>query len=621
MVPKDPGGNAAWREWIWEVGSDPQQRQAIFDACARDLLFFVDGFLWIKQESPVVEDRLFITWPKQEEYVALLTTTRRKVEADKTGRVFGNVVSVKPREVGWSWLDEAESLHFARFTPGATVMVGSRVEYDVDKPGASKTLFWKLDYFIEHLPRWFMPEGYWNTRLGWPTPAKAHRTSLRLSVPGFGTIIGSATHKNFGRSGRYAKMDLDEFAHVDRGQLGMGDKIWAGTTNTCRLRRAYSTPDGPSNKFAALIKEGSVQDVVQIFTVHWYDDPAKMVGAYRLTEPMEVGPVTLEAGDWWSPWAEATRAVFGNDPLFAQEVLLSFEGTGGGFYAQMLPRIKHEQVREPVFIGNVKHDESLKGPRVTAMVREAPGFFKSWEPIPENFVWPKGLHCMGIDVASGSKNREGRGASNSVIVVGRMEGERVVKVCQYRTHGVFPHVFARMVHAIGWCFRSASGMPAEAIWEPEGPGTSMGGVLMGEFNYPNVFWNTSIATPEPGLRMQVHRRGDGTLAGSKVNVFNDHKAWLDLGNYSEPSYDTYLEMEQYRYNQDAGAEHWKRKGSLDPSEGHSNHGDSVIATVLMLWCARKLRERGGERQQAAEPPVHSVAWAQKRVKREAARPW
>src|SRR6185503_15999066 len=101
-----------------------------------------------------------------------------------------------------------------------------------------------------------------------------------------------------------------------------------------------------------------------------------------------------------------------------------------------------------------------------------------------------------------------------------------------------------------------------------------------------------------------------------VNVFNEYKAWLEIGDYCEPSYDTYREMERYQYTEDGGAEHVNRKGSLDPAEGRENHGDSVIATTLMIWKAKELRKKSGERKIEGKPEKLTMAWAHDKVKRE-----
>ncbi|WP_413936350.1 hypothetical protein [Nitrospira sp. BLG_1] len=624
FVPKDFKENLKFREDINRIGANSEfERALILAACKRDLLFFINAILWIKREQPFPEDLPFITWPKQDDYVRLLVETRKAVDADSTNTVRGDTLCDKPRQVGWSWLTLAEGFQFIRFNPGASGIVGSRVEYDVDENGRTSTLFWKLDYFAENAPDWFMPRSYWSSK-GKPTPSKSCRALLKMSIPGFGTMMGSATHEDFGRSGQFGWMMLDEFAHTDRGQQGMGDKIWTGTTKNCRVRRVVSTPKGKSNKFYSLRFSNSLP----VFTVNWYDDPAKMIGGYTLEDDYEVGPVTLKAGDYWSPWAEASRKADDNDALFAQEVLLSYEGVGGCFYEGLLNKIKHHQVTEPVLTGNVKHRDDGRGPRIFEIKSESVYFFRAWEmPVSTGsagVVWKPGRYVLGIDVASGSRNAEGRGASNSVVCIGRIEGTKIVKVAQYMTHGLAPHLFARIVCALGWCFCDTSGLPGFCIWECNGPGEIMGNCLLRELNYPgqSVYWEFNVkGSSYPGFRMQTFRRGDGTLAGSKVNVFNEHLAWLENGDYAEPSHDTYKEMEQYNYTVDGGAEHVRRSKSLSPSDGRENHGDSVIGTVLMVWAARELRKNNVGTPVRIESPMLSVDWAMKRRKKETSGLW
>ena len=619
----DRSANLAFREWInkcGENGAENGDRKLILDCCSKDLLFFINAFLWIKQEQPVPLDLPFITWAKQDQYVELITLRRRAAEADMRNVVRGDTLVDKPRQVGWSWINLAEGLQIVRFVPGATGIVGSRVEYDVDKPGASKTLFWKLDYFIEHLPDWFMPSEYWSKK-GKPTPNKTYRSNLKLAIPGFGTVLGSATHENFGRSGQFAWMLLDEFAHTDRGQIGMGGSIWTGTTKNCRIRRVVSTPYGRNNKFCDL----RFSEALPIFTVNWFDDPAKTVGAYRLKDDLVVGPVTLKAGDWWSPWAESNRKADNDDAKFAQEVLLSYEGTGGCFYEGLLPKIFHDQIKEPIWTGHIKMEPGSSGPRVSGIELSQEGFFCGWERWEDGFKWKPGQYVMAIDVASGSRDMGGRGASNSVVCVGRIEGKKLVKVAQYAVHALAPHLFAKVVCAIGWCFCGSKGQPAFAIWERNGPGETLGNCLMWECGYPNgcVYWETSANTntARPGFQMNTNRRGDGKLVGSKVNVFYEHLRWLEVGDYQEPSYDTYTEMQQYVVVEDGGAEFAKRRRNVDPSGARDNHGDTVIGTVLMVWAARELLSLNSVYKIEEQPPQGSVAFYQKKLRRLASNAW
>lgn len=622
----DWSANLAFRAWINNRGEhDKQDRRLIFEVCEKDPLFFINSFLMIKQESPVPADLPFLTWGRQEEYLALSVGKRRWVEADMTGRRRYDIASEKPREVGWTWLNLAEGLHIARFVKGATALIGSRVDYDVDKRGASKTLFWKLDYFIEHLPLWMMPSNYWNTTRGHPYPATRVRTDKMIAIPGFGTILGSPTHENFGRSGRYQWIMPDEFAHVDRGQIGMGEKIWAATTQTCRSRRPISTPAGRSNKFAEFQKMGK-SDVFELFTVRWHDDPLKMVGAYRLTEPKTIGPVTLQPGDWWSPWAETSRTAYGNDRLFAQEILLSYEGVGGSFYEALIPTVKHEQVKHPVWVGNIRIDES-KSPKITKLVADPEGFLTLWELptlINGEWRWPQGWYIHGIDVASGGRIVGSKGASSSVVVIGRFENNKVTKIGQYKVSGLMAHLFSRVVHAIGLACPTAQG-PAKLIWERNGPGETMGNVLLKECGYPGhrVYWehSKSAGCSVPGFAMTTGRTKDGRLTGSKVNVFNNHIKWMQAEDYTEPSADTCAEMEQYVSTDDGGAEHVSRKSSLNLSSRKDNHGDTVIGTVLMIWEAKQLRDNFSETTIQRVPPRTSMADIHNRVRRQKADLW
>lgn len=621
LVPKDKEGNRQWREWLNDCAMVPDDRQRIIDACASDFKFFINSFLWIKQEEPFPEDLPFILWPRQAEYADLLCSTRKAVAEDRTGSVRGNIVSDKPRRVGWSWLSLAEGLHIVRFTPGATGIIGSRVADDVDKPSSSKSLFWKLDYFIEHLPRWLWPDEYWSPRHGHPIPHKKYRTTFKLVVPGGGTLLGGPTQANFARSGGFAWMMLDEFAHVDRGQAGMGDKIWSGT-QPCRLRRALSTPAGRDNKFARLkFSEGSE---AKKFTIKWHDDPAKTVGIYKLTVPMAIGPITLEAGESWSPYMEAARAADDNDALFAQEMLLSYEGIGGMFFDALMPRVKL-QVTKPIWRGNIKLTGDRDRPRIQRLEEDPQGFLSLWEPWGDGYKWPAGLMIMGVDVASGSRDQEGRGASNSVLSIGRVEGQKVVKVAQYMTHGLMPHLLARIACALGWAFpmmQSDAAWPAFAIWEMQGPGDFFGNVLTHDLGYPHYYIETTAkGVKHNGFHMSTHRKSDGTVAGSKVNVFNEYKKWLQEEWYKEPSFDTYKEMEQYKYTEDAGPQHVSVKTALDPGLGRANHGDTVIATALMIWAAKEMREQYVERDVEIDPPRGTLAFYQKQKLNETSGAW
>lgn len=583
FVPTDPVENAAFREWLWDRGARfPGEREAIKFACSRDLLFFVNAFLSIKQERPVPADLPFITWPKQQDFLALLASTQRKVTHDKTGSVRGDIRAEKPREVGWTWLCCAEVIHAILFIPNCTCLLGSRVAYNVDGSGGgnsdlkpTETLFGKLDYYLEHLPTWFLPRGYWRDD---GMAARKYRTTMRISIPGGGKAIGSPTHKSFGRSGRFFIMLLDEFAHVDQDRPGISDHIWGCTSSTCSLRRAVSTPCGKNNKFAKL--KGN-KDIEQ-FVVHWYDDPAKMHGAYKLEAPMTIGSATLQIGEWWAPWAEMERRRTDNDNLFAQEILLSYEGTGGPYFVPSTMRIVNQSVLHPLYRGGllITAQDGLH-PRVMRFQPDTSGCFSLWHRLLEDGKpEPRRMYGIAADVATGVRGSDGRGASNSVLCIGDLQSGE--KIAEYVTATLLPHQLARVAVALAYWYAGNDRNPARMIWEANGPGGPFGAVVTEELNFTNVFRHQLLSDASAKSVRPAGFFKSGGDRGSGVKLFADFTKAIETGRYIERSSQTTLEMAQYICQNDSSAVFAGSLSSLDPSGARSNHGDTVIASALLV---------------------------------------
>jgi hypothetical protein len=296
---------------------------------------------------------------------------------------------------------------------------------------------------------------------------------------------------------------------------------------------------------------------------------------------------------------------------------------GGAFYESVTPKVKTMQVKKPAWVGNVKIGE--KG-RAIGLEECEGGFLSCWEvPVLDGSLGPKfrdGEYVMGMDVAFGGKGVGGRGSSNSVIALGRVEEDRVVKVAQYMTSGLMAHLFANIASAIGWMALTESRIPAYAIWESNGPGQYFGPALMNTCCYPHYYQEvTSVNNVTPGFYMGQSRQANGMLAGSRVNVFHEHLKWLSDDRYEEPSFDTFREMEQYKNTSDGGCEHVAVKSALDPGHGSQNHGDSVIATVLMVWGARRLMENRSTKRIEVVYPRGSLGHLQQKHKRQKAGLW
>lgn len=596
--------NQDFRDDLFRIGQeDEDERKLIIKACEMDFLFFVNAFGWIKQESPVPADLPFITWPKQNEGAQVVVELRRQVESDPKKITRGDFWCGKCREVGASWLFCVyQQLWEVMFTDGLTNLSGSRRAEDVDKPGASKSTFWKIEYAIDHLPLWMIPAGYYVKKYlpEKRIPNKLFNIERKISIPAKGTILGETTQENFGRQGRYGKVDLDEFGHADDGQPGMGEYIWTSCQATTKRRNAISTPNGEGNKFASLRHVPESREFRK-FEISWWDDPVKARGKYWVEEGLPWAPC------WWSNWAEAERKAMDNDALFGQEYMLSFSGVGGSYYGDMrIAQIRTTQIKHPLHRGNVILNENK---RIQEIVLDNKGFLKVWH----SDLPPKpGRYVCGIDIAQGNQDEGGKGASNSCIAIGLITGkDRVVKVAQYTVAGLLAHKFAALAVPICYYYCSPAGYPAFMVPEANGPGEAFIGTVINDLHFPNCYYRTNKdGSGGFGFYTQMKKVAD-QWTGSRKWLFDTHKEWLATGQYEEPCEETLMEMEQYKTTPEGGAEHVRSKSVLDASQARDNHGDTVIATALMIWGAKYLGEQP-EQGTVANAPLFSIQWAKDR---------
>lgn len=167
----------------------------------------------------------------------------------------------KSRDEGLSWLSVSLAASLCLFYEGMVVGFGSRKEEYVDKSGSPKCLFFKARMFVETLPAEF--RGSWDARRN-----SAH---MRLSFPETGSTIAGEAGDNIGRGDRAGIYITDEDAYLER-----PDTIDAALSQTTRCRLRVSSANGMANPFAQMRHSGKVD----VFTIHWKDDPRKDDGWY-----------------------------------------------------------------------------------------------------------------------------------------------------------------------------------------------------------------------------------------------------------------------------------------------------------------------------------------------------
>lgn len=227
----------------------------------------------------------FKLFPKQREF---LMTLRESLDKQR------DLVLVKSRDCGASWLAMAFSVWLCLFHDNKTVGFGSATEEKVDKSGEPDCLFYKGRKFIEYLPHAF--KGAWT-----PTSAKysIHRT---LMFPETESSINGQIGDGIGRGGRKTIYFVDEFAFIERPKTVDSNLI--ANTN-CRIE--MSSVCGTANTFAERARGGKVRR----FDFHYRDDPRK-VNSGPPTEAIVTDDdgtrrsVIVQTGDLW-PWFAAKK--------------------------------------------------------------------------------------------------------------------------------------------------------------------------------------------------------------------------------------------------------------------------------------------------------------------------
>lgn len=208
----------------------------------------------------------FVIFPKQREWVEWVVDHWKNQRPGLTD---------KSRQGGLSWLSVALSCTLCLFHPGMSIGFGSRKQEYIDVIGDPKSLIEKGRIFLRNLPKEF--RGGWTLR--------DHAPHMRLIFPDAGALISGEAGDNIGRGNTTSIYFVDEAAFLERPTM-----VEASLSQTTNCRIDISTPNGLGNAFAIKRHEGRVD----VFTMHWRDDPRKDEAWYQ-KQCNELDPVTVAA--------------------------------------------------------------------------------------------------------------------------------------------------------------------------------------------------------------------------------------------------------------------------------------------------------------------------------------
>jgi len=223
-----------------------------------DPVYFVDTFLYTFDPKNEPFHHRFVTFPFQKRLI------RDLVKAIMDG---DDIFIEKCREMGATYTVLAVLIWMWLWTPAANFLVGSRKEDYVDNRRGGVTgnkeesLFGKIDYMMQRLPAFLLPEGY--------NPNK-HFNYMSLVNPENGNVIsGESSNQNFSRGGRQKAIMLDEFAFWDNDTAA-----WSSTADTTNCRIVLTTPGIKPGK-AKRLRFGKDGEKIKVVTLTYNMDPRK----------------------------------------------------------------------------------------------------------------------------------------------------------------------------------------------------------------------------------------------------------------------------------------------------------------------------------------------------------
>jgi len=402
----------------------------------------------------------------------------------------------------------------------------------VDRAGNPKSLFWKLDFLMRHLPSWMVP--------------RFERARLRLTnLDNGSTIDGESTTGDVARGDRRTAIALDEFAAFE---TDAGYRAMASTRDATRSRIFNSTPCGTGNAFADVARSPGIRQL----RLHWSDHPVKAEGLHYVD------------GHPRSPWYDRECQRCLSPTEIAQELDISFSGSQSLFFdPARLQEIRGKCV-QPDGRGELEHGPGGCDP---TWVPSRNGKWLLWCGLSADGSPPPSTYSVGADVASGT------GSSNSCLSV--LDLRTGKKVAEWAASDVRPDVMAGIAVAACRWFSDDSGVPATLIHEAAGPGRIMGDVAI-ETGFRN-FWMRPLEGM--AVRKYSQRIGWFPTRDGKVALWGHYRRLLFEGAIWNPSIDAVNECAEMIYT-GGGVEHVRSIASQDASGARANHGDRATADAL-----------------------------------------
>lgn len=534
----------------------------LYAMCSRDLLFYINTFCWTYDPRllPRPVEVPFVTYNFQD---VALDDIKMAIDAPH------DELTEKSRGVGASWMYLTVFGWFFHFKDYATFRLLSRNEKLVDDSVDPDALFWKLRFWLEHLPKWLTPN------------YRAIMLNI-INEDNRSTLTGCSTTSDASRGGRCTAMLPDEFAAVPDGH-----SMLEATQHVTKCRLFNSTHLGAATAFYKL-SIGPIKKLI----IHWSVHPIFSVGLYHyeagrvVRHDNFVGEVTVtrkkysypdeypyrKDGKLRSPWYDNECDRAPHPMMIAQELDMDpFSSDFQFFDPEMIAEIERDHVCNPFAEGEVEYDADSLDP--LGFTHGVNGPLKLWiYPSFENTV------DRNIEIGCGCDISAGTGASNSTMsFVNLRTGE---KLAEYANPWIKPEAFASLAIAHCRYFNNAF-----MVFDASGPTGRVFSQELLRVGYRNLYYRRN----EEGLNKKVSDK-PGVFLNTKERaaLLGLYRGSLKRREFIQRS--SLANQECLEYIQKTSEEiiHSSAANNIDPSGAGMSHGDRTIADACAAKCIQFL---------------------------------
>lgn len=610
-VPRNLDLNLVKRQSILSLAVGNRSVHAeLVDMCRQDVLFYINLFVYqfnpSKRGGAAVEP--FITYPFQERALLARPETDAKYRPYDRGILWcyendKTMACEKSRWQGASWLFLIVQDWLCLFHPYIQTLNISRNEDAVDD-GSKDSLFWKLRYMHDRLPDWMK---------GWIEDTKLyfhfHKTDSEAT--------GTASTAKAGVGGRASVIFVDEYPEIEKAQ-----EVREKTAMTANCRFFNGTHLGVGTPFQRMCDPRQSPEIVR-WRMHWTDHPEQNRGLYEFDAANPGKPILHEPDFKYpdgfqfildgtptggprpgvrSPWYDKKAEEIGDSRAVAMNLDISPEGAAKQFFDGLRIRnIIQECARPPLWVGEIVYDKRGK---FQSIYEDKNGRLKLWVQPKGDGRLPVSRYTIGSDISSGLG---GKGSTASCAA--GIDGDRSMKVMEYKHPKLFEHEWAQLVVALCWLLGGPDDSGAYLAWDASGQQGGKFEQAVLELGYRNIYYDDSDLISLHATR--TRRPGWFSTNKQKYSVLKDYMVALYDRTLVDRSEECLLETLLFEYDKNKHTVvHAGEIRTNDPSGAGKNHGDMVIATALGWMLAKEMGE-GGRKSQLATSGVlepNTLGW-------------